>query len=127
MRSFTAALITGLIFFAQTLNAQVAVGNFPRLEQVYKQLDGQLKNPCKDCTIELAKKQDGYYVMFVPYNDYKYDHVEYSKIWDAATDKYLTVNFGKHLDLKNTNPESLKGHEGVRQRETERRNRSFLL
>ena len=118
MKSLTTALALSLVFIAQTLKAQVPSGNFPPLEHVYKQLDQQLKKPCKDCFIDLAKKKDGYYVMFVSYNDFKYEHAEYSKIWDAATGKYLTVDFGKHLDLKVTNP-GIRGHELIRQKEAE--------
>lgn len=118
MKLLTIAMAFALVFITHTLNAQIAVGNFPTLEQVYKHVDQQLKNPCKECTIQLAKKQDGYYVMFIPYNDFKYEHVEYSKIWDAATNKYLTVDFSKHIDAKVANA-NYRGHEGMWQQEKE--------
>lgn len=117
MKSLTILTFWILLILPLFANAQELPENFPQLEAVYKHLNAQMNFPCDNCYYELAKKMDGYYLVVVTYDDTKHDKVEYVKLWDAATKKYLAIDLDKYSNLQTMDENVSFGHEGIKQKQ----------
>ncbi len=117
MKSLTILTFWILLILPSFVNAQELPENFPQLEAVYKHLNAQMNFPCDNCYYELAKKMDGYYLIVVAYNDTKHDNVEYVKLWDAATKKYLAIDLDKYSNRQTMDENISFGHEGIKQKQ----------
>lgn len=92
-----------LVWIAPTLVAQqndneLKFGAFPLQEEIYSFLNREIKFPCANCQFGIAKKPDGYYLTLKNYTGTEISDLNYVKVWDAKSKKYLSPQINAFLD-----------------------------
>jgi len=62
---------------------------FPIFEEIYSYLNKQVSFPCDNCQYGIAKKIDGYYLVFKEMEGLEIINTRYFLIWNATTNEFL--------------------------------------